>query len=278
MLTEEYVKNLLPQRKPEAHKGDFGRVLLLCGSVGYTGAACMAARAAVRCGAGLVYVGVPETVYPIVAGKLDEPMVFPLPAEYGKLSSGAAKWISEMLPKMDAVLVGPGMGQSEGVDECVMLVLQEAKCPVVLDADGINTISRHIDVLRESACPVVVTPHPGEFRRLGGDLSMGREEAAKALAKDLNCICLLKGHDSVITDGETVHVNPTGNPGMATGGSGDVLAGMLTALAGQGLPLLEAASAAAWLHGKAGDLCAAELGQYGMLPTDMIEVLPRLLP
>lgn len=279
ILTQEYVKSLLPARNPEAHKGDFGRILLLCGSVGYTGAACMAARAAVRCGAGLVYVGVPDAVYPIVAGKLDEPMVFPLPSEDGKLSSAAQKWILQMLPQMDAVLVGPGLGQSRGVLECVMAVLQEAKCPVILDADGINVLAGHIDVLRESACPVVVTPHPGEFRRLGGDLSAGsREEAAKDLAKDFNCICLLKGHRSVITDGSSCHVNPTGNPGMAVGGSGDVLAGMLTAFAGQGLPLLEAASAAAWLHGAAGDLCAAELGQYAMLPTDMIEALPRLLP
>ena len=278
ILTEEYVHSLLPQRRQDAHKGDFGRVLLLCGSVGYTGAAAMAAQAAVRCGAGLIFAGVPDAVYPIVAAKLDEPMVFPLPSQDGKLASCAQKEILRKLPQMDAVLVGPGLGQSQGVLECVMSVLQNSTVPVVLDADGINVLSHHIDVLRESACPVIVTPHPGEFHRLGGDVTMGREAAAKALAEELGCVCLLKGHHTVITDGQTIFVNPTGNPGMATGGSGDVLSGMLTALLGQGLKPLEAAAAAAWLHGAAGDLCAKEIGQYGMLPTDMIRALPRLLP
>lgn len=277
-ITEEYVKALFPKRKETAHKGDFGRILLICGSVGYTGAAAMAAEAAARSGAGLIYTAVPDAVYPIVASKLNEPMVLPLPSTDGMLSSDAQKSILEKLPQMDAVLVGPGLGQSQGVRECVMTVLRESAVPIVLDADGINVLSRHIDVLRESACPVIITPHPGEFRRLGGDLSLGREEAAAALARDLGCICLLKGHHTVVTDGSTILVNPTGNPGMAVGGSGDVLSGILTSFLGQGLRALDAAVAAAWIHGAAGDICAAEIGQYGMLPTDMIRVLPRLLP
>ena len=277
-LTEDHVKSLLPVRKADAHKGNFGRILLLCGSVGFTGACAMAAKAAARTGAGLIYVGVPQDIYPIIACKLDEPMVFPLPAHEGKLASSAQKWITEKLPQMDAVLIGPGLGQNQGVRECVFTVLQEAKCPVVLDADGINVLASHIDVLRESACPVIVTPHPGEFKRLGGDLSIGREAAAQRLAKDLNCICLLKGHHTVISDGTTTVINPTGNPGMATGGSGDVLAGIICALLGQGLLPTDAAACGAWLHGAAGDLCAQEIGQYGMLPTDIISALPRLLP
>lgn len=277
-ITEEFVRSLLPKRKADSHKGNYGKILLLCGSVGYTGAAVMAAKAAARSGAGLVFVGVPEAVYPIVAAKLDEPMVLPLPSEDGKLSTKASRAIQEKLPNMDAVLVGPGLGQSQGVRECVIAVLQESRVPVVLDADGINVISRHIDVLRESACPVIVTPHPGEFERLGGNLSLGREYSAMALAKTLQCICVLKGHHTVVTDGTQCRINPTGNPGMAVGGSGDVLAGVLTAFVGQGLSPLDAASAAAWVHGAAGDLCEKEIGQYGMLPTDMIRVLPRLLP
>ena len=277
-LTEDRVKSLLPGRKADAHKGSFGRILLLCGSVGFTGACAMAARAAARSGAGLIYVGVPQDIYPIAAAKLDEPMVFPLPAEDGKLASSAQRWILEKLPQMDAVLLGPGLGQSKGVLECVTAVLQNASCPVVVDADGINVLSRHIDVLRESACPVVVTPHPGEFKRLGGNLSLGREAACSALAKELGCVCILKGHHTVISDGHAVCVNPTGNPGMAAGGSGDVLAGMVTAFLGQGLAPMDAACAAVYLHGAAGDLCAREMGQYAMLPTDMIEALCRLLP
>lgn len=278
IISEEYVKKLLPRRCVTAHKGNFGKILLLCGSVGFTGAAAMAANAAVRCGAGLVYIGVPDAVYPIVATKLDEPMVFPLPSDGGTLSSSAMNWILEKLPQMDAVLVGPGLGKTQGVFECIHAVLQESNIPVVLDADGINVLSNHINILRERTCPVILTPHPGEFKRLGGDLSVGREQAAITLAREFHCVCLLKGHHTVITDGETVFTNPTGNPGMATGGSGDVLAGMITALLGQGLSPIEAAAAGAWLHGAAGDICAEEIGQYGMLPTDIIRTLPRLLP
>lgn len=278
VITKAYVQRLLPRRCATAHKGNFGRILLLCGSVGYTGAAALAARAAVRSGAGLVYLGVPATVYPILASKLDEPIVFPLPDEDGKFAACAQEEILSRLSGMDAVLVGPGLGQSQGVLDCVKTVLQNAKAPVVLDADGINVLQNHIHILRESTCPVVITPHPGEFIRLGGNLTLGRENAAVALAKDLNCVCLLKGHRTVVTDGETLSVNPTGNPGMATGGSGDVLAGILTSLLGQGLSPLHSAQAAAWLHGKAGDVCAREIGQYGMLPSDIISVLPRLLP
>jgi len=278
VISEEFVKDLLPARDPLAHKGDFGRVLLLCGSVGYTGAAALAARAAARTGSGLIFLGVPETVYPILATKLDEPMVFPVASEHGAFSASAVPAILARLKTADAVLIGPGMGCTEGTFACVKAVLQSATCPVVLDADGINVLAEHTDLLRECACPVVLTPHPGEFQRLGGDLCCSREDAAKSLAQDLGVICVLKGHETVVSDGKSCHVNPTGNPGMATGGSGDVLAGILVSLLGQGIAPLQAACAAVWLHGRAGDICADEIGQYGMLPSDMLQVIPRLLP
>lgn len=278
-IEQDYVKSLLPQRALTAHKGNFGKVLLLCGSVGFTGAAEMAAKAAARCGSGLVFVGVPQEVYAIVAGKLTEPMVFPLPSADGKLSAAAVREVLHRLQGMDAVLVGPGLGQCEGVRAVVEAILSHAHIPVVLDADGINVLARNIDVIRESTCPILVTPHAGEFARMGGNLiNQSREAAAKELAQRLGCICVLKGHETVVTDGETVLVNTTGNPGMATGGSGDVLGGMLVSLLGQHLRPLDAAAAAVWLHGRAGDICAEELGQYGMLPSDMIAVLPRILP
>ena len=278
-LNEEYVSDLLPKRPETAHKGNFGRVLLICGSVGFTGAAELAAKAAARCGSGLIYVGVPDAVYPIVAGKLTEPMVFPLPSENGMLSCNAAREVLKRLPNMDAVLLGPGLGKSEGVLMTVEAVLSESRVPVVLDADGINVLAEHRNVLRESKCPVILTPHPGEFARLGGALQgTSREDAAVQLARELGCICVLKGHGTVVTDGERVLVNTTGNPGMATGGSGDVLAGMIVSLLGQHLTPLDASAAAVWLHGRAGDLCAEEIGQYGMLPSDLIQTLPRLLP
>ena len=275
-LNHEQVLSILPDRAVDAHKGDFGKILLLCGSKGFTGAAYLAAQASLRSGAGLVFLGVPESIYQIEAVKLNEAIVFSLPDEEGKLSAAAIPEILQRLPKMDAVLIGPGLGQSDGTFQVVKTVLEQAACPVVLDADGINLIAAHKDIVRGRTAPTILTPHAGEFGRLGGNPEE-RTVAAETMARELGCIMLLKGHDTVITDGETTYINPTGNPGMAVGGSGDVLAGIITALVGQGIAPLEAAACGAWLHGAAGDICAAEIGQYGMLPTDMVNALPRLL-
>ena len=276
-LNHELVLSLLPDRNPWGHKGNFGKLLLLCGSRGYTGAAFFAAMGALRSGAGLVFLGVPESIYGIEAVKLNEPVIFPLPDAGGRLSADAVPEILSRLPQMDAVLVGPGLGQSEGTLAVVRAVLENAQCPVVVDADGINVLSAHRDLLRGRKSPTILTPHDGEFARLGGVIGEDRMSAAAALAEELGCVVLLKGHETCITDGVNGYINPTGNPGMAVGGSGDVLAGVITALLGTGLPPLEAAACGAWLHGAAGDRCAAELGQYGMLPTDMLSALPRLM-
>ena len=276
-LNHELVLSLLPDRNPWGHKGNFGKLLLLCGSRGYTGAAFFAAMGALRSGAGLVFLGVPESIYGIEAVKLNEPVIFPLPDAGGRLSADAVPEILTRLPRMDAVLVGPGLGQSEGTLAVVRAVLEKAECPVVVDADGINVLSAHRDLLRGRKSPTILTPHDGEFARLGGVIGEDRMVAAAALAEELGCVVLLKGHETCITDGTDGYLNPTGNPGMAVGGSGDVLAGVITALLGAGLPPLEAAACGAWLHGAAGDRCAAELGQYGMLPTDMLSALPRLM-
>ena len=277
ILSREAVLSLLPDRDPWGHKGSFGKILLLCGSRGFTGAAYLAAMGALRSGAGLVFLGVPEGIYAIEAVKLNEPVVFPLQDEDGKLSADAIPEILKRLSNVDAVLVGPGLGQSEGTFQVVKTVLENAECPVVLDADGINVLAAHKDILRGRINPTILTPHDGEFARIGGMLGQDRMESAVQFAKNLGCIVLLKGHETCITDGKNAYLNKTGNPGMAVGGSGDVLAGMIVSLLGQQLPPLEAAAAGAWLHGAAGDLCAREIGQYGMLPTDMLSVLPRLL-
>lgn len=276
-LNHKLVLSLLPDRNPWGHKGNFGKLLLLCGSRGYTGAAFFAAMGALRSGAGLVFLGVPESIYGIEAVKLNEPVIFPLPDAGGRLSADAVPEILTRLPQMDAVLVGPGLGQSEGTLAVVRAVLENAQCLVVVDADGINVLSAHRDLLRGRKSPTILTPHDGEFARLGGVIWEDRMAAAAALAEELGCVVLLKGHETCITDGTDGYLNPTGNPGMAVGGSGDVLAGVITALLGAGLPPLEAAACGAWLHGAAGDRCAAELGQYGMLPTDMLSALPRLM-
>lgn len=271
------VDALIPERSIYAHKGDFGKLLLLCGSRGFTGAAALAAMGTLRTGAGLVYLGVPECIYPIVATKLTEPVVFPLPDCEGMLSDRAVNVIERYLRRVNAVLLGPGLGQSCGTFSVVEYVLGNFDGPVILDADGINVLKLHKDILRSRTGTTILTPHEGEFERIGGKLQIGRAAAAMQFSKELGVITVLKGHQTVITDGERCYINLTGNPGMAVGGSGDVLAGMITSLIGQGLPCLEAAACGAWLHGSAGDICAKELGQYAMLPSDMLNVLPRLL-
>ena len=277
ILTQFDIQRILPDRDPWGHKGTFGRVLLLCGSRGYTGAAYLAAMGALRSGAGLTFLGVPESIYAIEAVKLNEPVVFPLPDKDGKLSRDAIPEILRRLPNMDAVLIGCGLGQSEDTLEVVKAVLEAAECPVVLDADGINLISGHKDIVRGRKNPTILTPHDGEFARLGGTIGQDRMLSARTMARELGAIMLLKGHETCITDGYTDYLNKTGNPGMAVGGSGDVLAGIIVSLLGQGIPPLESAACGAWLHGAAGDICRQEIGQYGMLPTDMLTALPRLM-
>lgn len=278
-LTGERVRSWLPAEKLESHKGDYGKLLLLCGSRGFTGAAALAAKGALRTGAGLVYLGVAESIYPILAGKLDEPVVFPLPENgNGRLSRTGLPDILDRLAGMSACLIGPGLGHCYDTEEIVYGVLEAAKCPLVLDADGINVLSGHIDRLDKVNVPVVLTPHEGEFQRLGGDLRLGRIAAARAMAEKTGAVVVLKGYRTVIAgpDGE-IYVNSTGNPGMAVGGSGDVLAGILTCLLGQGMEPVKAAAAAVWIHGAAGDICRERLGRRSMLPTDMLGALSEIL-
>ena len=277
VLDHSQVLEILPDRDPRSHKGDYGKILLLCGSRGYTGAAALAAMGALRSGAGLVFLGVPECIYAIEAVKLTEPIVFPLPDENGMFSAEALASVRSRLAKMDAVLIGPGMGQSKGTLALTTMILREFSGPVILDADGINVMAAHKNIMRERTGPLILTPHDGEFARLAHWPGEDRVTDAVSLACDLDAIVVLKGHGTVITDGHTVYRNPTGNPGMAVGGSGDVLAGIIVSLCGQGIDPLTAAACGAWLHGAAGDLCQCEIGQYGMLPTDMLNALPRLM-
>lgn len=268
----------LPRRKRGGHKGDYGKLLLICGSTGYTGAPTLAARAAVRSGAGLVFLGVPEAIYMITAVKNTEAMPYPLPCdEEGKLSPAALPWVKEKLRVCDVSLIGPGLGRSPHVTELVCDIIRTSKIPLIIDADGINAVSENIHILDEATCPLILTPHEGEFRRLGGDTG-DRLEAARNFALCHKCTLVLKGQETVTAlSGGTAYVNTTGNPGMAKGGSGDVLAGIMAALIGQHLPPERAVYTAVWLHGRAGDICARRLGEYAMTPTDLINALPEVL-
>lgn len=271
-ITASLVRRLLPKRRPDGHKGDFGKVYVYGGCVGYTGAPVYAGEAAVRCGSGLVFVGVPQAVYPIVAARCALAMAHPVPTEYGDLLERAAA--------CDAVLIGPGLGRAADTERTVRRLLADLPCPVVLDADGINAVSAHIDVLggqRRGLGETVLTPHEGEFLRLGGSLSQGREQAAADFARQSGCVLVLKGPGTIVAhpDGRRFR-NTTGNCGMAKGGSGDVLAGMILSLAGQGASPFDAALCAVWLHGRAGDLCSQELTEYAMTPLDLVERLPSV--
>lgn len=276
-VTRESLKGVLPKRKLNSHKGDYGRLLLVCGGKTYTGAPFFAAEAAVRSGAGLVYLGVPSNIYAIEAIKLNEAMPFPLPSdEEGFLSDDAKGEVLRRLYKCDACLIGPGLGRSDNVKSVVSDVIRSCKVPLVIDADGINVLSENINILDEAACPIILTPHEGEFSRLGGRLDLGREEGAALFADQKGCTVVLKGNATVIAlSGGSVFRNTTGNPGMAKGGSGDVLSGIVTALLGQKICLDDAVKAAVWLHGRAGDICSAKFGEYSMTPTDLIYALPE---
>ena len=270
----------LPIRPRDAHKGDFGRVYILGGSVGFSGAPVLAAQAAVRTGAGLVTVGVPAPIWPVAATKLDEAMPHPLPAgKEGRLELGATIPLLEKLSGQGVCLLGPGLGRSNAVDAVVRSVLTETSLPVVLDADGINALAGHMDVLDDRGACTILTPHDGEFARLTGAMpGEDRLTVARDFAVAHSCCLVLKGHRTITAfpDGRA-YINTTGNPGMAKGGSGDVLAGIILALLGQGLPARQAVPYAVWLHGAAGDRCAAEVGEYGMTPTDLVATLPAVL-
>lgn len=270
------------KRKADTHKGTYGHVLIVAGSVGMTGAPVLCAAAALRAGAGLVTLAVPRAVYRIVARKAaPEVMVHPLgSARAETLSAGALRAARGLLERADVLVAGPGLSRSAGAAAAVRRLVVSSPRPWVLDADGINAFcGKHRRVLAEAKSRGVLTPHPGEMGRLLGisTAKVQRERKAVALgaARALKTVVVLKGHRTVIAspDGK-VRVNSTGNPGMATAGMGDVLSGVIAALAGQGLGLFEAAAAGAYLHGLAGDLAAKKVGQVSLTACDVLRALP----
>ena len=270
----------LPPRPVDGHKGTFGRVLLVAGSWGMTGAAILSGRGALRGGAGLVYVATPHSCLPVVAAGEPCYLTVSLPEERGgELSEQAAPLVMQKLQLMQAAGIGPGLGRSVVGDEMVLDVFVHAPVSCVIDADALNALADHPDRLGQQQAPRILTPHPGEFSRLSGrtmqQISADRVGVAIEFARQHNVVVVLKGAGTVVTDGTRYYVNTTGNSGMATGGSGDVLAGLLTAILAQGLPPFEAAQLATYLHGLAGDCAARELTQPGLIASDLPDYLPR---
>jgi NAD(P)H-hydrate epimerase len=270
----------LPPRRPDAHKGDFGRALLIGGSRGMAGAIGLAGMACLRSGAGLVKLAVPESILDTVAGFEPSYMTLPLPCDAeGKIAAAAQEQLRDAVADATCVAFGPGLGQSQGLSQLGDWLENHVTRPMVIDADGLHAwvASRPLRK-RPLTGPRILTPHPGEFARLTNVPTKDREtqiKRAKEGAQEIGWVMVLKGHKTFITDGTREAVNTTGNPGMATGGTGDVLTGVITALVCQGLSPFDAAVLGAHVHGLAGDLAAAELGQVSLIASDLLRYLPK---
>ncbi len=274
----------IPRLKPrpgDAHKGDFGKVCIIAGSVGMSGAAALAGRSALRAGAGLVRVAVPKSVLPIVASIEPSFTTIPLAEDTaGRISAKAVNTILNAVSENDALAFGPGVGTSSALRSVLETLIKQEQLRLLIDADGLNNLSRIKDWPAKLKVHLILTPHPGEMKRLWAalfreQLPPDRQNQAVQLAQRTKTVVALKGAGTVVTDGQRVFINKTGNPGMATAGSGDVLTGVMTALIGQGLSNLDAAVLGVYIHGLAGDIAAKKTGQVSLMATDIIESLPE---
>lgn len=278
---DKFIKASLVPRKTDSNKGTYGKLLCVCGSKNMQGAAVLCANAAVRSGAGLVFCAFPEKAYSAIASKLTEPLMLPLADdEKGFFSETAVAEITEKLQAASAVIIGCGIGVTQGVKEVLLSVINNSKCPIIIDADGLNILSENIDILKTASVPVVLTPHPGEMSRLLGktidEIQADRIGACKELTAKTGAVVLLKGSNTVIAYGDEVYINPTGNPGMAKGGCGDVLSGIISSLVSQGVNPFKSAVCGAYIHGLCGDIVAEKSSLTGMTPSMMIDYLPEL--
>ncbi len=279
--------NQIPKLKPraiDAHKGDFGKVCIIAGSIGMSGAAALAGRSALRAGAGLVRVATPRSVLPVVASIEPSFTTIALPEDSaGRISAKAINTILDAVSENDAVAFGPGVGISGALQSVLEALLEQEQLRLIIDADGLNNLTKIKDWSAKLKAELILTPHPGEMKRLWSGLfresAIGgpgeRKQQAAQLAQRTNCIVALKGAGTVVTDGEKVYVNKTGNPGMATAGSGDVLTGVITALMGQGLSNFDAAVLGVYIHGLAGNIAAEKIGQVSLMATDIIDALGK---
>jgi len=285
LITPELVASLLPKRNPTAHKGDCGRLYLLAGSTGLSGAAVLCARAAIRAGAGLVKVGCPSSVQPTIANNVIEATSHPLPdvSKKGVLALRSLGEVRKEIARHDATVIGPGLGQHHETFELVRRLMTSLDRPAIIDADGLNALADHTDLLKSikvpMALPKVLTPHPGEFKRLTGSNQLpenieNKRDEVTSFAKQHGVTLVLKGSPTLVADSNgNCYLNPTGNDGMATGGSGDVLSGIIGTFLAQGLSAIDASIAGVFIHGMAGDFAADEHTRRGMIAGDMIDYL-----
>ncbi|NQT33118.1 MAG: NAD(P)H-hydrate dehydratase [Candidatus Omnitrophica bacterium] len=279
-MVHEYIEKI-PGRREDSHKGDYGKVLVIAGSPGMTGAAYLASQGALLSGSGLVTCGVPQSLNAIMEVKLTEVMTLALPeTQEGTISAKAKVKILDFAEKCDVIAIGPGLGRNKDIQTLINDLLEAVEIPVVLDADGINALEGRMEILTKREARTVITPHPGEMSRLmgksAGIVQSNREEFAKSIAEVTGSVVCLKGHRTVVASPEgNTYINETGNSGMASGGTGDVLTGMIASFIGQGVGDYSAAVCAAYLHGLSGDIASEKKGQFSMIATDLLEYLPE---
>jgi len=277
---------LLLHRRPDAHKGDFGHIFILAGSRRYSGAAVLCSKAALRAGAGKVSLGIPESINnAVIKIKPVEVMTLPLPeTKEGTIGIKAGRILQDFSSRYDCMVAGCGLSQNKVTQSLIRRIVERNKKPLILDADGLNALGGHTDILKKGGArsQIVVTPHPGEMSRLLGvktaDIQKNREKIAKTFANDYNVTVVLKGHHTIIADqAGNSYINKTGNPGMATAGSGDVLCGIIAAFIGQKLSIFNAAKYAVYIHGLAGDIAAKEKSQISLIASDIIDTIPEAI-
>lgn len=278
-----YFSKVLPIRKKESHKGIYGRVGIMAGSTGMTGACTLSSKAALRSGSGLVYSIVPESLSTILSIKLTEVILKPL-SDKGKgyFIYDSINEVKDKLENLDVIAIGPGIGKNKDTIKVVEEILKTSENPIVLDADGLNCIAADPSILLKRKGPTVITPHPGELSRLlkvsTKEIQENRIKYSRKISKDYNIVTVLKGANTIVTNKEDdIYINNTGNPGMATAGSGDVLTGIIASFIGQGIEVVDAAKLGVYLHGMAGDLAKGEYGEYGLIAEDILECIPKAL-
>ena len=279
----ETAKEMMPKRTADSHKGDYGKLLIVGGSEGLTGAPALSAKAALKCGTGLITVGIPKSLNGIMEAKLTEPMTLPLSETDGHINPDSVQEILKKMESSDALIFGPGIGRSPEISDILKEILKVSKIPVIIDADGLYALSQDMNILSECSCNLIFTPHEMEFSRLTGypvsDIKKNRLKFSEEFAAEFGVTLVLKGPRTIITapDGKQ-YINITGNDGMATGGSGDVLAGMIGAFLARGMHEADAAVLGSYCHGLAGDKAALEVGKDSLTPSDIISVIHLILP
>jgi ADP-dependent NAD(P)H-hydrate dehydratase / NAD(P)H-hydrate epimerase len=283
LLEEKDIKTFFPERNSESHKGNFGHVLILAGSPGKTGAAALASNAAMRCGTGLVTLGIPQSLNTSIEPQVTEAMTYPLPDDgTGILTESAFEKIIELVKDKDAVAIGPGIGTDKKTKTLLEKLLETIDIPMIMDADSLNLIAKKPQILKKAKSDIILTPHPGEMARLASaatkEIQENRLQSARDFSDQFKITLVLKGANTIVSlPDQKAYICPTGNPGMASGGMGDVLTGIIAGLRAQGFSSEDAATIGVFIHGSCGDMLAESIGAFGFLASDMVKAIPEAI-